>query len=349
MSSCRLYFNEQPLDVPGSGHQQQTTWQRQNRTVCVAHVQGMSAGARGTAGRNGPDSVCPALSELLPHGLISSSHPVSHTDEAAVGVAPTGHTQRGSVRTRVTHADMRREAGAWPTVEGRQCQEESRDQGAWSRQAALLAPTYLPGWDFWVRTRRLPGMRGARGPPGPPSFPQEGPRRLGTGGAQSRQAGSRDRVQDGLPAHAVFRPQPGGRQSLEGSLGAHDGSGMRGPQPIEGQGCPPQGPGCDPMVPHSHPSGQASPRAPAGQGVTPKYPHCRLEEEAGGSQWTWVSSHRAGWPHLLHVLPAPPEEPAEGRRLATRNPERGPRFRSQSHQRPLRGRAIFSRAKNSLC
>lgn len=179
---------------------------------------GCPQGPRGRQGGTGW-TLGPALSELLPHGLISSSHPVTHTDEAAAGVAPTGDTQRGSVRTRVTHPDMRREAGMWPTAEGRQRQEESRDQGAWSRQAALLAPTYPPGWDFRVRTRRLPGMRGARGPPSPPSLPQEGLRRLGTGGAQSRQAGSRDRVQDSLPAHAVFRPQPRGRQESRGLPG----------------------------------------------------------------------------------------------------------------------------------
>ena len=179
---------------------------------------GCPQGPRGWQGGTGW-TLGPALSELLPHGLISSSHPVTHTDEAAAGVAPTGDTQRGSVRTRVTHPDMRREAGIWPTAEGRQRQEESRDQGAWSRQAALLAPTYPPGWDFRVRTRRLPGMRGARGPPSPPSLPQEGLRRLGTGGAQSRQAGSRDRVQDSLPAHAVVRPQPGGRQESRGLPG----------------------------------------------------------------------------------------------------------------------------------
>lgn len=85
---------------PGPGHQQQTAWQHQSRTACVARAQGTSAGAR-MAGRHGPESVCPALSKPLPRRLISSSHTMTCTDEAAATeVTPMGDTQEGRVRTR---------------------------------------------------------------------------------------------------------------------------------------------------------------------------------------------------------------------------------------------------------
>ena len=258
MSSCRLHFNEQPLDVPWSGHQQQSAWQRQSRTVCVAC--GRLQGPRGRQGGTGR-TLCPALSELLPHGLISSSHPVTHTDKATAGVAPmrTHREEAGGPESR-TQTRVGR------LVCGPRQRQESRDQGAWSRQAALLDPTCLPGWDSQVRTRHLLGMRRAWGPPSHPSLPREGLRRPGTGGAQSRWAGSWDRVQGGLPTHAALQPQPGGRQSLEGSPGAHDGSGMCGLSQSRTRDAPPQGPGCDPTVPHSCPSGQASLPAQLGSG-----------------------------------------------------------------------------------
>lgn len=285
------------------------------------------------------------LSELLPHGLISSSHPMTHTDKAAAGVAPmrTHREEAGGPESRTQMREGRLVRGP------RQRQEESRDQGAWSRQAALLDPTCLPGWDSQVRTRHLLGMRRARGPPGHPSLPQEGPRRPGTGGAQSRWAGSWDRVQGGLPTHAVLQPRPGGRQSLEGSPGAHDGSGNVRSQPIEDQGRPPRSLGVIPRF--STAALQDRPLClPSWAGGNPQVPPPPSGRGSGGLTVD-VGQQPPGRLATSPPRPSrPPEEPAAGRSPATPYPERrGPRFCSQSCQRPLQGRAIFSHAKNSLC
>ena len=225
----------------------------------MAHAQGRSAGA-GSAGRHRPESVCPALSEPLPHRLTSSSHPMTRTDEAAATEAtPTGDTQEGRVRTRPMHTQTcgGRGGSSWPAAEG------------WSARGSPETKVLGPGRQLF---RPLPVR-----PAGTPGSGHNACWGRGELGAPQVLLASRRRVQDApgpvVPRAGGWAPGTecktaslltqrsghgfGGRRSLKGSPGAYDGSGMHGPQQIEGQGRPP---------------------ATRGLGVTPRFPTAALRD-----------------------------------------------------------------------